>query len=549
MAQGTTKGVPIDVDPLLALDSDLVVPSQKAIKAYVDAKKSAADSDYVNISGDTMIGSLILSADPLATYEAATKNYVDNFINGLDYKTAAHVGTVAALPAYTVSVSKLVLTGTSNGPIPTATFDNHDPLIGERVLIKNETSTLTPNNGIYALTQVGNGSTPFILTRATDANTPANLSQATLNVIYGDTLANSQWHCSPAAFPIVIGTTYITFVQVGSGVYSATAPVFITGNVISMPAATSLIDGYLTAADRAIFIGKQDAITNTLSLGTPGPAGTTGQLIFRNSTNANTLTLQSGASSSSYSLTFPIAAPTAGQYLQFSAAGVATWVAGTVNGVTIVGTFSTSAQTNGATIASSTITFGPASATVPGMVSILAQTWAGAKTFQAQVNIGNTTYAASILAFGGTTSNWISFPTYGDAIPTVNLSFNAVSVGTRLIVAPIFGGTSTNYAIGYSLTQKEMWLSAATPSGSRISFYSGNTRFAWFGDISAGAFFNGLYLGETTTVGYLRLNSTTSNLIYFENGGAAIPSTTTTRSLGSKIVIKESLGAGTDYAI
>jgi hypothetical protein len=36
MAQGTTKGVPIDIDPTLAADSDLLVPSQKAIKTYVD---------------------------------------------------------------------------------------------------------------------------------------------------------------------------------------------------------------------------------------------------------------------------------------------------------------------------------------------------------------------------------------------------------------------------------------------------------------------------------------------------------------------------------
>ncbi len=38
MAQGTTKGVPIDTDPLLAADSDLLVPSQKAVKTYADAK-------------------------------------------------------------------------------------------------------------------------------------------------------------------------------------------------------------------------------------------------------------------------------------------------------------------------------------------------------------------------------------------------------------------------------------------------------------------------------------------------------------------------------
>jgi hypothetical protein len=36
MSQGFTRGVPIDTDPNLSLDSDLVVPSQKAVKTYVD---------------------------------------------------------------------------------------------------------------------------------------------------------------------------------------------------------------------------------------------------------------------------------------------------------------------------------------------------------------------------------------------------------------------------------------------------------------------------------------------------------------------------------
>jgi hypothetical protein len=36
MSQGFTKGTPIDTDPTLSLDSDIVVPSQKAIKDYVD---------------------------------------------------------------------------------------------------------------------------------------------------------------------------------------------------------------------------------------------------------------------------------------------------------------------------------------------------------------------------------------------------------------------------------------------------------------------------------------------------------------------------------
>ena len=40
MSQGFTRGVPIDTDPTLSLDSDLVVPSQKAVKTYVDTSLS-----------------------------------------------------------------------------------------------------------------------------------------------------------------------------------------------------------------------------------------------------------------------------------------------------------------------------------------------------------------------------------------------------------------------------------------------------------------------------------------------------------------------------
>jgi hypothetical protein len=36
MSQGFTKGTPIDTDPTLSLNSDIVVPSQSAVKTYVD---------------------------------------------------------------------------------------------------------------------------------------------------------------------------------------------------------------------------------------------------------------------------------------------------------------------------------------------------------------------------------------------------------------------------------------------------------------------------------------------------------------------------------
>jgi hypothetical protein len=52
MAQGTTKGVPIDIDPLLAADSDLLVPSQKAVKSY--AQPQLNGTGFVKASGTTI---------------------------------------------------------------------------------------------------------------------------------------------------------------------------------------------------------------------------------------------------------------------------------------------------------------------------------------------------------------------------------------------------------------------------------------------------------------------------------------------------------------
>jgi hypothetical protein len=59
MAQGTTRGVPIDIDPLLAADSDLLVPSQKAVKSYIDNglvnKQNASTRRNANNSSNSNI--------------------------------------------------------------------------------------------------------------------------------------------------------------------------------------------------------------------------------------------------------------------------------------------------------------------------------------------------------------------------------------------------------------------------------------------------------------------------------------------------------------
>ena len=72
MAQGTTRGVPIDTDPLLAADSDLLVASQKATKAYADTKQTALGFTPENVANK----SDSFTASSSTTY-ATTKALVD----------------------------------------------------------------------------------------------------------------------------------------------------------------------------------------------------------------------------------------------------------------------------------------------------------------------------------------------------------------------------------------------------------------------------------------------------------------------------------------
>ena len=387
----------------------------------------------VNRGGDTMTGYLILNADPVAGLGAATKDYVDNLINGIDWKQAANAGTVASLPSYVVSGSGQVLTGSVNGAIPSATTDGVTLVAGNRVLVKNETSTLTPNNGIYVVTQVGDAGSKFILTRSSDANTSALLSEATLSVAAGATLSNTQWHCNPAATPIVIGTTYITFSQIGSGAYFGTAPIVVSGNTISITQATTSTDGYLSSTDWNTFNSKQ----NTLSLTTSGASGSS--TLIGNTLNVPTYTLN-GLGGASATTTLTINGTT------YDLSANRSWSVGTVTSI------STSGPITGGTITGSgTIGINQSNAGTDGYLS--STDW---NTFNSKQNTITLTTTGSS---GSSTfvANTLNIPTYTisglGGVPTSRtLTINGTaydlsldrswSVGTVTSVAALTIGTS-----------------------------------------------------------------------------------------------------------
>lgn len=119
--------------------------------------------------------------------------------------------------------------------------------------------------------------------------------------------------------------------------------------------------------------------------------------------------------------------------LQFRHGGVTTNLL-TDGGVTTVGTFSGSSIANGASISTNTITFGPADATNPGMVTTGSQTLAGAKTFTGQATFpAATSGAASLLLTSSAATNPTS-PTSGQLWWNgTNLNFRTGSTTVDLL--------------------------------------------------------------------------------------------------------------------
>jgi hypothetical protein len=82
MAQGTTRGVPIDTDNTLAADSDILVSSQKAVKAYIQNQVAGKQNILTNpvtgtgtnneIAAFNSTGSTITSL-PTSTYPSLTE--------------------------------------------------------------------------------------------------------------------------------------------------------------------------------------------------------------------------------------------------------------------------------------------------------------------------------------------------------------------------------------------------------------------------------------------------------------------------------------------
>ena len=118
-----------------------------------------------NINGARITG----AAEPINSSDLATRGFVESVAQGLDVKEAVKVATVGGL-AGTYVTSGQTLTANSNGAIQ---VDGVTLSAADRVLLRAQADGT--QNGIYTVTTVGDGSNPFVLTRALDSNTSSEV--------------------------------------------------------------------------------------------------------------------------------------------------------------------------------------------------------------------------------------------------------------------------------------------------------------------------------------------------------------------------------------
>ena len=171
-------------------------------------------------------------ATPTASTDAATKGYVDSVAEGLHIHASVVAATTANLNAtYDNGTSGVGATLTNAGANAALTLDGVSLNVSDRVLIKNQTSAL--QNGIYTVTTVGDGSTAWVLTRAADFNTSAEIQGGDfVFVTGGTTYDNTGWVQTSTG--VTVGTTAILWDQFsGAGTYTASNGVQLVGSNFS----------------------------------------------------------------------------------------------------------------------------------------------------------------------------------------------------------------------------------------------------------------------------------------------------------------------------
>ncbi len=428
-------------------------------------------------------GTVTLNADPVLPLQAVTKQYVDLLSTGLTFVTACRLATTTALTAaYNNGTAGVGATLTNAGVNAALTIDSVLTVAANRILVKNQAAPA--QNGIYAVTTVGDGATPWVLTRATDYDTPAEITPGDFLLTTAGTVnANSGW--IQTATVVTVGTSPVSFTQFGifsAGVTSVTAQAGTF--TVTNPTTTPFINLDPT------WVGQNSIATvGTITAGTwhgtavDVPYGGSGRA------SATAYALIAGGTSSTTAHQSLASVGTVGQVLTSGGAGVLpTWATPTAGTVASV----TSADVDRITVVNPTT-----SPTID-----IAATYVGQNTITTLGTIGTGTWNATLIspAKGGTGID--------NGGRTITVAGNLSTIGAFAAGLTFIGATSVTFPTSGTLATTTD-LITVNHGG------TGNTTFTAYSVICAGTTATGAFQ-NVSGVG-------TAGQVLTSNGAAALP--------------------------
>lgn len=185
-------------------------------------------------------------ADPSASTDAVNLQYLQNFLNGIDWKNSVRAAS----------------TGNLSLASPGASIDGISMVSGDRVLLKDQTTG--SQNGIY----IWNGAASA-MTRSADANASSEVTTGMAVFVSEGTVNGDKAWILITDDPIVLDTTVLVFTQFGGGTLPvAGAGLTLSGSTLDVGAGTGItVNANDVAINPSVVGQKKSQVTH--------PAGTT----------------------------------------------------------------------------------------------------------------------------------------------------------------------------------------------------------------------------------------------------------------------------------